>query len=123
VTAAALAATVASGTGLSSGVAINSTLVPPGATGGVVAGTNVTLALPPITLFGQTSAGIAAITGLNKTAGLVGATVTGPGVPAGTTVLAVTTPFVAGNNIVPATPGAIRLSQAITIAPSTNLVQ
>ena len=55
-TAGSTAATVASGTGLAAGDAINSVNVPKGTVAGVVSGTSVTLVLPP----GATAAGILA---------------------------------------------------------------
>jgi hypothetical protein len=88
-TAGSLAATVASGSSLAVGDAIGSTLVPYGTTIGAIAGTAVTLALPPVTLYGVTQAGGTTIGGLSSTAGLVGATVTGPGIASATTVLSV----------------------------------
>src|SRR5580692_11251316 len=51
VTKGSLTATVASGTGLAAGGAVNSTLVPPGTTASVVSGTTLTLAVPPVTLW------------------------------------------------------------------------
>ena len=94
VTKGSLAATVASGTGLAAGIAINSTLVPPGTTGSVVSGTNVTLALPPVTLYCTLRPDGSVLTppGYNVNA-LLGATVTIPAgvqnaaLPANTTVL------------------------------------
>jgi hypothetical protein len=84
-----LTATVVSGTGLGIGVSVNSKNVPKGTVYGAFSGTSGTLAVPPITLTGRASTAIAQITNLASTDGLVGATVTGPGIPASTTVLAV----------------------------------
>lgn len=92
------AAVVASGTNLAAGVAINSVNVPPGTTIGTIVGTNITLNFPTISLEAQYLAGMALITDLPFTNGLVGATVTGPGWPAGTTVTGIVTPFAPGPN-------------------------
>lgn len=116
VTASSLSATVASATGLAAGYAVKSTLVPPGTTLGALTGTNATLALPPITLPGTTSTTQAAISNLPATAGLVGATVTGPGIPSGTTVLSVTVAAVPGNDNYPGALGTVRISAMPTTA-------
>lgn len=126
-TAGSLAATIASATGIAAGDAIRSTNVPAGTTIGVLAGTNVTLAIPEITFPGITSVGAAQIAGLPSTTGLVGATVIGLGVPSGTTVLAVTTAAIAptgatpgGGAGSPGRPGVIQLSAAVTSAPAVT---
>lgn len=124
-TAGSLAATVGSATGLAAGAAIKSKNVPAGATTGVLSGTNVTLALPPMTLEGYTNTVAPEITGLVQTAGLVGSTVAGPGIPTGTTVIAVTTPAVAATNDPgggagsPGSPGTIQISNIPTVALNT----
>lgn len=88
-TAGSTAATVASATGLAVGASVNSVNVPDGTTIGALAGTAVTLALPTITLYGLLLSN-GQITGLPSTSGLLGATVTGPGLPgAGLTVQAI----------------------------------
>lgn len=116
-----LAATIGAATGIATGYAINSANVPPGTTVGVLAGTNVTLAIPPITLHGFVSPSANRITGLESTAGLVGATVTGPGIPSGTTVLAVTQAAVSPTNISPGTKGIVQISVAPTLtSPDSN---
>jgi hypothetical protein len=89
VTAGSLTASVDTGTGLAAGASITSALVPYGTTVGAITGTSVTLSVPPITLQGTTFSGGNTITLMSRTDGLVGATVTGPGVPSGTTVLSV----------------------------------
>jgi hypothetical protein len=61
-TAGSLAATLGSATGLAAGDAINSVNVPPGTTIGVLAGTAVTLALPPQFWPGRFQTGVALIT-------------------------------------------------------------
>lgn len=114
-----LAATVASATGLAAGYAINSANVPPGATIGALAGTNVTIALPPVTYYGTTNGRTAIIENLDVTAGLIGSTVTGPNIPAGTTVTGIITPAVAATNDSPGTRGAVQIS-AIPTAATTS---
>lgn len=116
-TAASLAATVASATGLAAGSAINSANVPPGATVGALSGTNVTLALPPLNMTGIVNTQMPQIAGLLSTAGLNGATVTGPGIPAGTTVIAIAVAAVAPTNNSPGTSGIVTLSNLPTSAP------
>lgn len=120
VTAGSLAATVASATGLAAGSAINSPLVPPGTTVGALAGLNVTLAIPPITMLGLVSVSAPQITGMPSTAGLVGAAVTGPGIPAGTTVLAIPLAAVPATNNSPGSPGIVRISALPTVAPTNT---
>src|ERR1700679_1565747 len=94
-TADSLAATVASASGIAAGDAINSVNVPYGTTIGALSGSNVTLAPPPVTVYGTVNTQQTQIGGLDSTAGLLGATVTpsatGEGVtlPAGTTVTAI----------------------------------
>ena len=124
-----LTATVASGTGLAAGVAVNSSLVPPGTTATVVSGTNVTLKCPPVTLWCkvrldgqiQTPAGY-------PTAALLGATVTNPADgAAGVTIPAATTVAVINQASIAPTggpgsgtagqPGIIQLSAAPTSVP------
>ena len=124
-TAGSTAATITSATGIAAGYAINSKNVPGGTTVGVLAGTNVTLAIPAVTLPGYVDAVLPEITGIPVTAAipmsaLVGATVTGPGIPAGTTVLAVTQAGVAATNQSAGTPGVVSLSATPTIATPFN---
>ena len=127
-TAGSLAATVASATGLASGNSINSVNVPPGTTVGVLSGTNVTLAIPPVTLpgiFNTSSAQVTLPAGSNVAA-LVGSTVTVPSnaegatIPAGTTVLSVLQADVAPTNISPGVPGIIVLSALPTLSPALS---
>jgi len=118
-----LAPTVASATGLAIGNAINSANVPRGATIGNLVGTTVTLALPPITLYGTINTAAAQIGGLASTAGLLGATVTVPSnneqvtLPANTTVTAIIQVAVPPTNINPGVPGIVQLSAPATAAP------
>lgn len=128
-TAGSLAATVASATGIAAGSAINSVNVPAGATVGALAGSNVTLALPPVTIYGQVSTAAAQITGLASTAGLLGSTVTGPGIPSGTTVTAIPIPAVAaspptgGAASGQGSPGTVQISNLPTSAPANTTPQ
>ena len=124
-TAGSTAATITSATGIAAGYAINSKNVPGGTTVGVLSGTNVTLAIPAVTLPGYVDAVLPEITGIPVTAAipmsaLVGATVTGPGIPAGTTVLAVTQAGVAATNQSAGAPGVVSLSATPTIATPFN---
>lgn len=118
-TAGSTAASVASATGLAVGAAINSSHVPPGTTIGALVATAVTLAIPPITLYGSTdgvttNVSIPASVGGPTMASLVGAAITGPNIPNGTTVTAVVQEAVAPTNPGPGTPGIIQLSAAPT---------
>lgn len=115
------AATVASAAGLAAGAAINSVNVPPGTTIGALAGTAVTLAIPPISIPGTTDGVTANMTipasvGGPAMATLVGATVTGPNIPSNTTVAAVIQETIAPTNLSPGTPGIIQLSNKPTAA-------
>jgi len=117
-TADSLDATVASGTGLAAGDAISSSLVPLGTTAGVVSGTDVTLAPPTITLEGLLTAGLAQIAGLAETAGLLGAAVSGPGIPSGVTVIGIVQAAVAPTPGLPdGTTGIVELSAAPSSVP------
>lgn len=119
-TAASLSSTVASATGINAGAAINSANVPRGSTVGVISGTTVTIAPPPITLYGKTNTKADEIKGLALTTGLVGATVTGDGIPASTTVVAIKTAAVAATNQTPGSPGTVQISALPTSAPSNS---
>jgi hypothetical protein len=99
VTAGSLTASVATGTGLVAGDAINSTLVPPGTTVGAITGTTVTLAIPPITLYGRShTSPLNQIHTLSSTTGLIGAAVSGPGIASGTTVTGIVRPAISPAN-------------------------
>lgn len=108
-TAGSLSATLGSATGLQAGAGVNSANVPPGTTIGSLSGTTATLAIPPISMPGQVSTQSASITGLPSTTGLVGATVTGPGIPSGTTVLSIGT--AADPTQVPPVLGSVQISK------------
>jgi len=126
-TAGSLSATVSTGTGIAVGDAIKSTLVPAGTTLGALAGTAATLALAPITLMGSTQAtspgAPGVIAGLYQTNGLLGATVTGPNIPANTTVTAIIQPYV-GDGTFPVRGfkqlGIVQISNAPTAVNANN---
>ena len=98
------AASVASAGNIAAGQAVNSVNVPPGTTWATFAGVSGTLALPKTTLQGRLSSN-GQISGLSVTAGLLGATVTGPNVPNGATVTAILQAAVPGVST-----GAVQLS-------------
>ena len=123
-TAGSLTATVGSATGIGIGNAVNSVNVPPGTTFGNLVGTTATLALAPISMpvYEQTNSDTIRVP---TTAGLVGATVSGPGIPTGTTVLAIAQ--AAGANVTsnqpfgaPIQAGLLKLSNTITVPPIFN---
>lgn len=123
-TAGSLNATVASGTGLAAGVAVNSALVPKGTVIASISGTAAVLKAPAETLPGSLRAD-GTIAGLPLTAGLLGAAVTGPNIPAGATVVeivqaAVLQPSYPG---APSTPGIVRLSAAPTAIATQSYPQ
>lgn len=124
-TAASLAATVASATGLAAGNAIKSANVPPGTTTGALAGANVTLAPPPITLMGSVVGGT--ITGLASTTGLLGATISSDDpsltIPANTTVTGITQVAVAPSLNSAGVPGIVATSNQITGLPTIQKQQ
>ncbi len=118
-TAGSLAATAGTAGPIAAGSAINSVNVPRGTTVGAIVGAAITLALPIISLQGSVDVpasgvgGRPAITGLARTAGLLNASVTGPGIPVGTTVIAIPVPADPTNNVL----GTVQLSAAPTSAP------
>lgn len=124
-----LAATVVSAAGLAAGSAINSVNVPKGTTIGVLAGLNITLAPPPVTLQAiglSTSNGLVTLPPGSNVNTLLGATVTVPSsaeqttLPANTTVAAIIQADVAPSGAGPGTPGIVRLSAAPTLVPPNN---
>lgn len=128
-TAGSLAATVGSGASLAPGSAISSINAPKGATVATIAGTNITIALPPHTYMGViTGANLnpATISGLVQTDRLLGAIVTVPSnaegvtLPAGTTVTAILRAAVLPSLYSPGVPGIVQLSAAPTATPSNN---
>ena len=119
VNAASLTAQVASAGVLAAGTSVNSTLLPRGTTMSAIGGgggVDITLVLPKYTYWGKTKSGIAKITDLPATEWLLGATVTGPGIPAGTTVTAINTAAIAPNA---QGQGAVRGVISISAAPTS----
>ena len=91
-TASSASASVGSGTGIAIGTAINSVNVPPGTTWKTFSGTSGTLAFPTVSLIGTPLTSVPQITLLPTAyslSTLVGSTVSGPGIPSGTTVTSV----------------------------------
>jgi len=89
VTAGSTSASVASAGAIAAGAAIQSAYVPAGTTVGAITGTTVTLAIPPITLYGNLQSN-GLLGGLASTDGVLGATVYGPGLPtSGATVTSI----------------------------------
>lgn len=106
---------------LGAGASISSTLLPKGTTMSALGGTNATLVLPIYTYWAKTIPGVAKITGLLSTQWLLGATVTGNGIPAATTVLSIDTPAVAPSQFHPkGVPGVVTLSAAVTAGAQDN---
>ena len=120
-TAGTTAATVSAAGNIAAGSAVKSANVPPGTTVASIAGTNVTLALPTITLQGVVT-GNGKIGGLKSTAGLLGAAATGPGIPSGSTVTGIITPAVQPPSFPggAATPGVVQLSNTGTTIQNSN---
>lgn len=113
-TAGSNAAVLGSAAGLAVGSAIDSVLVPNGTTIKTMAGTAITMAFPTISLECQYQAGYAVLTNLPVTAGLVGATITAPGIPAGVTVTGIIQ--AAGT-----TPGGAPQTGSVTISAAPTL--
>lgn len=115
-----LNATVAAGGGIAAGDAINSVNVPPGTTWATFAGVAGTLALPILTLRGKLNVSELHIYDLPSTAGLLGAAVASPYLPAGVTVLEIVRAAVAPNNASPGVKGIVRISALPTSAPTSS---
>ncbi len=97
------------------GASVNSKLVPPGTTVYSGAGLSFVLAMPTVTLSGSVVSGQYQIYGMGtlyNLNALVGSTVTGPGIPASTTVSSVDT-----------VNGAVTLNNAATASTSTKSPQ
>jgi hypothetical protein len=109
------------GANVPAGTAINSPLVPKGTTVASAVGTAAVLAFPTKTLTGFVQANSNILSGLDSTDGLVGATAVSNALPSGTTVLAVITPAVPGNNASPTVKGSVQLSNnALTTTANRN---
>ncbi len=115
-----LAATVGAGGTIAPGAAINGSNVPLGTTVGTIVGTAITLLLPTLTFHGRTNASSTLMTGIFNTSGLLGATVTGPGIQAGTTVAESVIPSIPPSFGYSGARGTIRLSLQPTAANSTQ---
>ena len=103
------------------GASISATNLPYGTTVASLAGTDATVALPIQTHTGYVLAGQYTISGLYSTQYLLGATVTGPGIPAATTVAEIVRVAVPQTTNAPSIPGIVRLSNAVTLnPPNTN---
>lgn len=116
----ALAATVAAGGGIAVGAAVNSVNVPRGTTWATFAGVAGTLALPIETMTGRVNVSELHIYDLPSTAGLLGAGVSSPYLPAGVTVLEIVRAAVAPTNASPGVKGIVRISALPTSAPVSN---
>jgi hypothetical protein len=126
-TAASLAATVGAAGGIAAGGAIKSINVVPGTTVKTIAGNNITLAVPPLTIWGRLrSNGYAVLRPPSGAFGfapqLVGSTVTiesnvsGVTLAAGTTVLAVIQNDIPSNDTSPGQEAILQLSNAPNVA-------
>lgn len=113
-TAGSLTATVGSATGLGVGDSVNSVKAPAGATIGVLSGTTATLALPPISLYGSINPQQDKIFDLAESAGLLGATIIAPHIPAGATVTAIDVVGIPNNGTQPPVKGVVSISAAPT---------
>jgi len=116
-TAGSLSASVSSGTGLAAGVAVNSVNVPAGTTWATFSGTTGTLALPTQSYYGLIDEA-GTITGMPSTTGLLGAAVTGPGIPGGTTVASVLSSSSVALSAAPTSIPALAIPQSFTFAPT-----
>lgn len=86
-----------------------------------IAGTDVTLVLPIYTYWAKTVAGSDQITDLPSTEWLLGATVSGLGIPAGSTVLSIDVEAVAPSQFHrTGVKGTVTISNAVTEAPQDN---
>ncbi len=110
-TAGSLAVTLASGTGIAAGAAIDSVNVPPGSTLKTLAGTAGTLALPAISLVGTIDSTSKQITGLQRTAGLGNAVISSPNIPAGTQVVSIIQAAQTGPGGFPPVLGIVEINQ------------
>lgn len=121
VNAASLTAQVSSAGALAAGTSVNSSLLPRGTTMSGITGTDITLVLPIYSYWGKTKVGIAKITDLPSTEWLLGAAVTGPGIPASTTVSSIDTVAVAPNPNYEGIKGVVTISNAVTSAPVQDI--
>lgn len=120
VTGGSLSATTALSGTMGPGNAINSVLVPRGATWGTFATAAGTIKLPPQVYYGTLTANVAQIGGLTTTAGLVGASVTSPFFGAGVTVSSVLVAAVPATDFSPGVPGIVVTSAAPASMPGQS---
>lgn len=120
-----LSADVGAAGALAAGTSISSTLLPKGTTMSTIGGgggVTTTLVLPIYTYWAKSKTGIAKITDLESTQWLLGAAVSGRGIPAGTTVLSIDTPAVLPTTFQPnGVKGTVTISNAITDSPNENI--
>jgi hypothetical protein len=102
------------------GQSIKGANIPYGTVVGTFATPNGTLLLPTYTYFGSIINGVAQITGLDDTSKLLGATVSGYGIPAGTTVSAILVASIAPTLEDPGRKGTVSLNNAVNLAPPDN---
>ncbi len=95
-TAGSAAISVATGGAIAVGSSVESVNVPAGSIVKTLAGANGTLAFPVIGLECSYDAGVPVVRNLPQTANIVGATIIGPGWPAGATITGITQPYVQG---------------------------
>ncbi len=106
---------------LAAGVSINSTLLPAGTTMSGLAGSDATLVLPIYTYWAKTKVGFAKITDLLSTQWLLGAAVSGHGIPDGTTVLSIDVEAVAPSQFHPnGVKGEVTISNAVVDVNQDN---
>jgi hypothetical protein len=106
---------------IAAGASISATNLPYGTTVVSLAGTDATVALPIQTHTAKVLSGQVLMTDLYSTQYLLGATVTGPGIPAATTVAEIVTVARASSGDTPGIRGVVRLSNAVTLnPPNTN---
>ena len=109
-----LTAVIGAAGAVAAGTSISSTLLPKGTTMSAIGGTNVTLVLPIYGFNCTVSASTAKLYDLPDTTWLLGAAVTGTGIPANTTVTAINTAAVGGAG------GVVTISNAASAAPVTT---
>lgn len=121
VTNGSLNGTVGAAGAIAAGASIRSSLLPPGAVVGSIAGTTPVFVLPTRTFSANSKSGSPTLSGLYDTTWLSGATVNGLGVTAGQTVVAIPTPavIVPGNSMANV-PGVVTLSANANVAPQNQ---
>ncbi len=124
ITSGSLSATIGAAGAVAAGTAISSTLLPKGTTMSAIGGgggVTLTLVLPIYTYWAKTKVGFAKITDIPDTEWLLGAAVTGPGIPANTTVSAIDVPSVQPSVYDPkGVRGTVTISNNVTAATDDN---